>query len=87
MNRKSREVKGLTPLGRKWVIAASNDMRRRLGLNKVRHYKKRRKTKRRNTKRRKQREEKRREEKQREEKRREKYLNLKEDKYLFIFDD
>ena len=53
MNRKSREVKGLTPLGRKWVIAASNDMRRRLGLNKVRHYKKRRKTKRRNTKRRK----------------------------------
>ena len=53
MNRKSRGVKGLTPLGRKWVIAASNDMRRRLGLNKVRHYKKRRRTKRRNTKRRK----------------------------------
>ena len=53
MNRKSREVKGLTPLGRKWVIAASNDMRRRLGLNKAGHYKKRRKTKRRNTKRRK----------------------------------
>tara|TARA_B100001123_G_C14814463_1_gene829676 strand:+ start:516 stop:662 length:147 start_codon:yes stop_codon:yes gene_type:complete len=33
------------------------------------------------------REEIRREEKQRGEKRREKYLNVKEDKYLFIFDD
>ena len=56
MNRKSRGVKGLTPLGRKWVIAASNDMRRRLGLEpvtKAGHYKKRRKSKRRKTKRRK----------------------------------
>ena len=54
MNRKSRGVKGLTPLGRKWAIAASNDMRIRLGLKpitKVRNYKKRRKTKRRQTKR------------------------------------
>ena len=43
MNRKSRGVKGLTPLGRKWAIAASNDMRIRLGLKpitKVTNYKK-----------------------------------------------
>ena len=56
MNRSKYKMKGLTPLGRKWAIAASNDMRIRLGLKpitKVRNYKKRRKSKRRKTKRRK----------------------------------